>query len=225
MNEQMLAYQRIEKLNKIERYHQLNHFVQKGQFLFSGSSLAEQFPIEELLVSKDLVSFDFGKMIYNRGVGGFVIDELLENLDTLIFELAPSKLFINIGSNDIGLPEYNQTTLIDKYQTILDQINQNLPECDIYILSYYPVNPNKASFIPEKERTFIFASRSNEAIIRANQELIELADKNKATYIDVTSCLLDSSGLLDEELTIEGIHLWPKAYMRVLQILIPYFKS
>ena len=39
--------------------------------------------------------------IYNRGVSGLNTDEFLENIDTLLLDLEPSKIFINIGTNDI----------------------------------------------------------------------------------------------------------------------------
>jgi len=38
-----------EKEDKVERYRRLNRFVRKGQIVFAGSSLMEQFPIYELL--------------------------------------------------------------------------------------------------------------------------------------------------------------------------------
>ncbi len=34
-------------------------------------------------------------------VGGLNTDEFLENIDTLLLDLEPSKIFINIGTNDI----------------------------------------------------------------------------------------------------------------------------
>lgn len=216
MNEQMQAYQKIEKANKLECYRQLNAYVKKDEILFTGSSLAEQFPINELLPDRT---------IYNRGVGGFVIDEFLENIDTLIFDLEPSKIFINIGSNDIGLPTYKQDILMAKYQKVLDLIHDKLPQCQVYILSYYPVNPNKKSFIPEEEKAFIFASRTNASINKANKALSLLASKNNAQYIDVNTCLLDDSDNLREDYTVEGIHLWPQAYARVLEVLVPYLNA
>ncbi len=212
----MQVFQKIEQTNKIECYRQLNAYVDKGKILFTGSSLAEQFPINELLPNQS---------IYNRGVGGFVIDEFLENIDTLIFDLEPSKLFINIGSNDIGLPTYDQNTLMTKYQKVLDLIHDKLPQCQVYMLSYYPVNADKKSFIPEEEKAFIFASRTNASINKANKALSLLASKNNARYIDVNTCLLNDDGVLREDYTVEGIHLWPKAYARVLEVLLPYLNA
>ncbi len=39
-----------EQMGKIERFRYLNESAKKGQILFTGSSLMEQFPIHELLM-------------------------------------------------------------------------------------------------------------------------------------------------------------------------------
>ena len=58
--------QRQEKEDKLARFRHLNPYVRKGQILFAGSSLMEQFPIYEFLLD-----FQLPYTIYNRGVGGF----------------------------------------------------------------------------------------------------------------------------------------------------------
>ncbi len=220
MNDAIISFMEMEKKNKIKRYEMLNPLAKKGAILFAGSSLAEQFPIHELLIAAGC-----HKTVYNRGVSGDVIDGLLAHMDTLILDLAPSKLFINIGSNDIGSPDYSQDQLLDKYQEVLRQVKEQLPGCQIHILSYYPVNPYKDSFLGEQEKHFMFATRTNEAINTVNKALEQLAISNNAAYIDVSSILLDSEGNLQEALTIEGIHLWPPAYAKVLEVLLPYIND
>ena len=79
---------------KLQNYHQLNQSAKKGQILFAGSSLMEMFPIEEFLqeMGSDIV-------IYNRGVGGYKTEDMLNAMDICVYELAPSRIFINIGNN------------------------------------------------------------------------------------------------------------------------------
>ena len=96
--DQLMEYFEKEKVEKIERYKRLNKFVKKGEILFVGSSLMEQFPIYELMLD-----YGINKVIYNRGIGGFTTNELLEVMDVCIFDLEPSKIFINIGTNDVFL--------------------------------------------------------------------------------------------------------------------------
>lgn len=81
----------------VKKYRMRNKYIKKGQILFVGSSLMEHFPIEEM---QAVLSLD--RFIYNRGVGGITTKDLLSLMNECIFELEPSKIFINIGSNDIG---------------------------------------------------------------------------------------------------------------------------
>src|SRR5690625_1633047 len=96
---------------KLKRYKYLNQFIAKGQILFVGSSLMEQFPINEFQQT-----LDKKLIIYNRGVSGFITEGLLSVMDTCIFELVPSKIFINIGTNDIASPNYKRENLIANYE-------------------------------------------------------------------------------------------------------------
>src|SRR5699024_11883703 len=81
---------------KLKRYKYLNQFIVQGQILIVGSSLMEQFPINELQQPLDKKF-----IIYNKRVSGFVTEELLSVMDTYIFELVPIQIYINIGKNNI----------------------------------------------------------------------------------------------------------------------------
>ena len=120
---------------KIERYKKLNETVKKGQIVCAGSSLMEMFPIEQF-IEEDGVAVT----IYNRGVGGFVTEELLANVDTCILDLEPSKLFINIGTNDLSIAERSVDTIMDTYGKILSAVQKRLPNVEIFLMAYYPVN-------------------------------------------------------------------------------------
>ena len=149
-----------EKAEKIERFRHLNPYVKHGQIVFSGSSLMEQFPINELLQD-----FDLPYTIYNRGVGGFTTSEMLQHLKEMVYDLRPAYLFLNIGTNDLNGPQYSQNELIDRYGMILENINNHVPGVKNYLLAYYPVNPD-ATDMPWAKG--IFAHRTNERSMAAN---------------------------------------------------------
>ena len=86
-----------EQAEKVKSFKMLNKSAIKGQVLFTGSSLMEGFPILEIAQSDGL-----NKIIYNRGVGGYNTDDFLGEINTLLFDISPSKLFINIGTNDMN---------------------------------------------------------------------------------------------------------------------------
>ena len=209
---------RIQREITVERYRQLNKSTIKGQILFAGSSLAEQFPMNEMLLRRDMPY-----QVYNRGVSGDTMEGLTKDIQTLVLDLAPSKLFINIGSNDIGGVVYDENGLYNNYCILLETIAKALPACKFHVLSYYPVNPSKASFLDAMAKKFLFANRTNENVDRMNQLLEAYCQDHHITYINVHDILLDSEGNLDEVLTVEGIHLWPAAYERILEVLLPFF--
>jgi lysophospholipase L1-like esterase len=212
-----------ERKVKLNRFKQLNKYALPGQILFAGSSLAEQFPIDELKMK-----LEPDPVIYNRGIGGDTMSDLEADVDTLIIELKPRTLFINIGSNDLNMPTYNENELVIRYEKILLKIIEKLPQITIYVLSYYPVNPQAAKDIPAEYAAGMFSTRNNKNINSINKKLQLMAEKlskevaAEVAYIDVNTCLLDGNGQLDPDLTVEGIHLWPEAYVRVLDVLKAY---
>ncbi len=116
----------------------------------------EQFPIHELLMADDMKY-----IIYNRGIGRFTTDNMLEHMDTQIFAVRSSKIFINIGTNDIGNPsvsfETALTHTIRNYTEILSQIQEKLPQTEVYLMAYYPVN--ETDKLPDgKKATIIISS-------------------------------------------------------------------
>lgn len=206
-----------EKADKITRYHHLNRYVRKGQIVFAGSSLMEQFPIYEFLLD-DQLPFT----IYNRGVGGFTTAEMLQALDACIFELEPSHLFLNIGTNDLNGPDYRQEVLLANYEKILQAVRQHLPQTKLYLLAYYPVNPHVTQIPFLKE---VFRYRTNARIAAASEGVKELAQKYGAQFLDLNTGLADTDGNLNADFTIEGMHMYADGYRVVLRNLLPALKQ
>ena len=214
-------YQKIEQQQKIERYRILNEKVIKGQILFTGSSLMEQFPINELLMTERL-----DHIIYNRGIGGFTTANMLKNIDVQIFDLEPAKIFINIGTNDLSYAEASFDDLLaymlKNYAAILEQIQTRLPKTEVYLMAYYPVNEtDKVSRNPWESD--MFTNRNNRNLPVANTAVEKLAAQYNYQYIDVNKGLTDEYGMLKKEFTVEGIHMYANGYRVVFENLKPYF--
>lgn len=206
-----------EKADKIRRFQYLNAFVKKGQIVFAGSSLMEQFPIYEFLQD-----FDLPYTIYNRGVGGFTTSELLPVLKECIYDLEPKYLFLNIGTNDLNGPDYVQEALIERYDTILREIRAHLPQVKIFLLAYYPVNPEAAGNPWMKQ---VFQYRTNERIRAASEGVKQLAQKHGAAFLDLNAGITDEKGNLKAEYTIEGMHMYANGYKPVLDALLPVLET
>lgn len=216
--EEIAEMLRQEKAGKVRNYKSRNKYAIKGQILFAGSSLMEGFPINEFQQT-----LDRQYIIYNRGIGGYVTADLLESMEECIFELAPSKIFINIGTNDISLPGYKKEDLLTNYGNILTRIKERLPECKVYVMAYYPINA-KADFpgIDRATKQEMFRSRTNANILEANAVVEELAKRHGYEFINVNDGLYDGEGNLKAEYSVEGVHMWPSGYAVVLQNLRKY---
>ena len=106
-----------DKELKIKRYREENKAAIPGQIVFTGSSLMEMFPINKLLKEHG-----DNTIIYNRGIGGFVSGELLKVIDVCATDLKPSKIFINIGTNDLSDSRIPISGLMENYDKIISEI-------------------------------------------------------------------------------------------------------
>ncbi len=205
-----------DKEMKIERYREENKTVKHGETVFAGSSLMEMFPINKLL---DEHGDD--TVIYNRGIGGFVSRELLQVVDVCITDLKPSRVFINIGTNDLSDSRIPISELMDNYDKIVTAIENALPEAEIYFMAYYPVNYEAAA----EEMKECLGTRNNEKIAAANAEVKKLAERHGQRYIDINRNLKDDRGRLKAEYTIEGLHINEDGYRAIYDDLMRYVKE
>lgn len=205
-----------DKEMKIERYREENKTAVKGQIVFTGSSLMEMFPINKLLTEHG-----DDTIIYNRGVGGFISDELLSVIDVCAIDLMPSKVFINIGTNDLSWSTIPISSLMDNYERIISAIESAVPGVMIYLMAYYPVNYEAAS----EEMKECLKIRTNEKITAANAEVKKLAQKHGQRYIDINRNLKDGQGRLRAEFTIEGMHINENGYRAVYDDIMVYVKE
>lgn len=214
---QINDYMKQEKKKRVRNYQYLNQKAIKDQILFTGSSLMEQFPINEIAMSDGL-----NKIIYNRGISGTTTDDFIEEIDSVLFDLEPSKVFINIGTNDFN--ERNdgkdwRERLLANYESILQKVKERLPETEVFVMAYYPVKDDMEADMMTAEMLKI---RTNENLNQINYELKELAVKYGYQFIDVNTGIKDEQGRLRGDLAIEGIHMYANAYQIIYENLKPY---
>lgn len=199
-------------------YARENQTAKPDQILFVGSSLMEIFPIEKFQQTQNL---GLSHHIYNRGVRATTTADLLAHMDVLIFDLHPSKIFINIGSNDLGF-NVPTATFLANYDQILQQIHDRLPATEVYVMAYYPINTTAQFGEAPAEHDQFYQHRSNAGLHQASQQVQQLAAKHGDHFINVNAGLTDSTGNLKADLTFDGAHLLPAGYQVVLTNLIPY---
>ena len=200
-----------DKQARLAQYEADNRACRRGQIVFAGSSLREMFPTEEFVREMGVE-----RTIYNRGVGGFVTGELLQALDVCIFDLAPARLFINIGTNDLTSLDVTVEGLMEQYEKILAAVQDRLPEVEIYMMAYYPVNEDAA---PDDFMRGLLRLRNNGRIDEANRAAEKLAARRGARFVDLNAPLRDAQGRLKAEYTIEGMHITETGYRALFPAL------
>ncbi len=204
VNKIIQVYQR--KIDTV--FFELNESSEPGGIVFLGDSITDFFRINE---------YFHGVYVINRGISGDTTDGVLFRLPESVYHLQPSKVFLMIGTNDLGENKTEQD-IIHNIGQIISAIQANCPETMIYLESIYPVS----NIRDKKVRRFIVGKRTNEKIRRINQKLEELAQEKNITYIDVFSHLVDETGNIRLEYTVEGLHLTVQGYRAVSGVLKPF---
>ena len=210
IQEAMQQRAEMERDLKLRRYERLNRFAVKHETVFAGSSLVEQFPVQELMLSSGI-----HKIVYNRGIGGYTTEDLMDALDTCVLDLEPETLVLSIGTNDLNGPEISLTQIKKNISYILDRIQSALPGTEVFWIAFYPVNPEAAL----EGMGEVFQYRTNTRIEEVNEELKAMLLLRGIKYIDANEGLKDSEGRLRREFTIDGIHMYPDGYKVVFDVL------
>ena len=173
--------------------------LKKGEIVFTGSSLCELFPINEMLQNVEPRI-----RVYNRGIGG---DNTFGMIDRLpdILKSKPRKIFLMAGINDLtgGQPV---DTIVMNITRMADMGLAAVPGCRLYIQSVLPVNTRRLAYPGLKGH--------NPQVRTLNARLVQLCDaKPWCTFVDLVPLLSDADGELRIDLTKDGIHLHPVGYV------------
>lgn len=211
---------RKEQANKVRNFKILNGCAKKGAVLFTGSSLMEQFPVCELAQSAGLK-----ETVYNRGIGGTTTDDFLREIDTVLLDLEPAKVFINIGTNDMTDRIYGDKWmdhLEENYEKILKTAKEKLPDTRIYCMAYYPTNRHLPDQQPWSKA--MLKERTVENIAECNARVKKLAERYGYSFINVNQGLAGEDGEQKAEFAIDGVHMYANAYLIVFENLKPYLE-
>ena len=206
MTVQLLEEWLLKEQAKLQQnYRELNQLsVKDPDIIFIGDSIVEYYPLYELLQTD--------KRLVNRGIRGYKTDLLLDNLDAHLFGQALDKVFILIGTNDIG-KEMPQTETLSNLEAVIQEISRDYPLAQLQLLSVLPVNEDPAY----KSTVYV---RSNEKIQALNQAYRQLANAYmNVQFIDLYDAFLDEKGQLRPDYTTDGLHLTIAGYAALSKAL------
>ncbi len=173
--------------------HRTSHLntlqIADNQIVMLGNSITAECEWSELLQNKSII---------NRGIIGDGTFDILDRL-TPIIQAKPRKIFLLIGVNDLL---FHPLSIIgENYEKIVKRIKTETPETELYLESVLPIHN-------DLRRNGL----KNDDINALNGQIFELSKKYKAIYIDLASKLKNTEGSLQEELSLDGIHLNGKGY-------------
>ena len=168
-----------------------------GGVIFLGDSITDYADFEALLPSRDVL---------NMGIAGDTTSGVLKRLGGVI-SLKPAKLFLLIGTNDIG-EGVETAPIVRNIKEIITRVQAKSPETRIYLQGVFPTRNNP--------------SRPNEEIASLNASLASLAQALHCIFVDTWPLLLDDEGSLAERYTTDGLHLSPAAYEVWMKFLVPF---
>lgn len=146
--------------------------------------------------------------ILNRGNSGGLSDEILNNIESYI-EGKPAKLFLMIGTNDLGTSGLNNPAYVSgKIRDIVRRVRSESPATELYV----------QSILPSKN-----GSRTLENLQATNELVKTICQEEGATYIDLWDDLMGiTSG---NALSLDGLHLKATGYKIWCEKIAPYVGS
>ncbi len=171
-----------------------------NEIIFLGNSITEMCDWNELF-EKDNIK--------NRGISGDIINGIIDRLDEVVSS-NPQKIFLMIGTNDLGRKRSVNQILID-YEKLIDLILKKTPKTELYL----------QSVLPTKNQT----TRDNKDIIEINKGIIELAKKYSLTYINLFDLFKTKDNELNMDLSFDGLHLNGQGYLIWKDAIINYVEN
>lgn len=141
--------------------------------------------------------------VKNRGISGDMTEDLLKRLGQITIG-KPRKIFLMIGTNDIGLGAPDELTQRN-YRDILDQIVRESPETQVYVQSILPREAKRC-----------------EDVIALNAAIAEMAQTRGLMYVDLFQAFVNEDGSIRDEFSLDGLHLSGQGYRHWQSVIEPH---
>jgi GDSL-like lipase/acylhydrolase family protein len=180
------------RVSKFESYP-----INTGDIVFLGDSITEGGSWHEMFP---------GVPVKNRGIGGDTTEGVIARIHQ-ITDGRPSKVFLLIGTNDLGYSE-PINTVVENINIIVSSIQDNSAETEIFVQS---ILPRAARY---RERVEVLNAAVKKSI------------EGKARWIDLYPLFLDrDDGSIRNDLSIDELHLMGKGYVLWQQAIQPLIQQ
>lgn len=203
-------------IDRTAKFRAENEALKPGDrpILFVGDSLSQGMPVAELFP---------GQLVLNRGITSDGIANfpdakpphyrgLVNRYEDSILNAHPRVVFIQMGSNDVGM----RTIPLDYWQghleSLIDRVQKDLPEARIVLHTLPPSGPPYAR-----------VENLNPRAKEYNERLRALAARRNLPIIDLWNLYVSPEGILPSDITSDGLHLKREAYERWAAAARPFF--
>ena len=169
--------------------------VQPGDVVMLGDSITEGADWPALLP---------GVRIHNHGIGGDDTVGVLRRL-ALVTDRRPGKVFVMIGTNDIGKGVHSVDEIVVNIATIVDRIRADSPTTEIYLQSVLPRVRRRADHVSG-----------------VNRGIAALARERGATWIDLRPIFDQGDGAMNLDLAPDALHPNGEGNRRWAEFLAPH---
>ena len=191
---------------KKEKAKNLKEIKQTENIVFLGDSITDFYPIDNIFDNLPIVK---------SGVSGYTTHDILERMDSMVYQYNPTRIFLLIGTNDLIFDDLDdKEKIVNNIKIIIENIKDNRKNAKIYLDSIYPVNKSLDKKMVNR--------RDNETISSINNELKKYCDDNHVVFIDMYKKLQDEEGNFDKKYTDDGLHPNALGYARISQIRLNY---
>ena len=174
----------------------------KGSILFVGSSSFNYW--------KDIKNYFPEYPILNRGFGGSTLNDLIFYANETIIKYHPKQIYIYCGENDIAdKDKVTPEITLDRFKTLFTIIRTNLPT-NISIV-FVSIKPSILRWSLEDK--FVAANKLIKTF---------LAQQPNTQYLDTHSAMLDTNGMVLQDIFIkDNLHMNAKGYVIWQKIIAP----
>lgn len=169
----------------------------EGAIVFIGDSHTDMFALDEYFPDKKIL---------NRGIGGDTVGGVLLRMGEVIGK-KPKKVFVQIGTNDMGSYRVDMMRAKRNYVGLLRQLVGSVGNSNVYVQNILPTSLD----YEYRERTREFNNFLREECIRDNIKMIDLYSRFQKG--DSLNPLYDSG---------DKIHLNGDGYILWSEIIKPY---
>jgi len=162
----------------------------KKRIAFLGDSLTHAGRWEEFFPNVD---------VFNHGIPGEISIEILSRLNDVLRK-QPDIILVMMGINDLG-SGINTKEILSHYSQLIDRVKRE-SKAKLIVQSLLPVN----------FQLFPITIFNAADILKSNDLLQSLCEKEEITFVDLYSFFTTDSNELMKEYTYDGLHLNHSGY-------------